>query len=94
VHLNCAGVNSELQPAVQRQMAYAAGRYAHVIFPEAVHEPALALSERLLATVGRGWADKVFFSDDGCASAAASAAPVLPCPVAHPRKCLCEAQGM
>ena len=62
-----AGVSAQLQPAVQRQMAYAAGRYMHVIFPEAVHEPALALSERLLASVGRGWAGKVFFSDDGCA---------------------------
>lgn len=69
-----AGVSGELQPAVQRQMAYAAGRYMHVIFPEAVHEPALALSERLLDTVGRGWAGKVFFSDDGCAPSAPPAA--------------------
>lgn len=63
------GVRGEAQPAVHRQMAYGAGRYGHVIFPEAVHEPALALSERLLATVGRGWASKVFFSDDGCGPA-------------------------
>lgn len=62
------GVRGELQAAVQRQMAYGAGRYGHVIFPEAVHEPALALSERLLDTVGRGWASKVFYSDDGCAA--------------------------
>ena len=63
------GVRAELQAPVQRQMAYGLGRYGHVIFPEAAHEPALALSERLLDTVGRGWASKVFFSDDGCAPA-------------------------
>lgn len=72
------GVRGEMQPAVLRQMAYGAGRYGHVIFPEAVHEPALALSERLLDTVGRGWASKVFFSDDGCAAAAP------PAPRRHP----------
>eukprot|EP00892_Ulva_mutabilis_P009792 jgi/Ulvmu1/7185/UM034_0094.1 len=59
------GVRGDAAPGVHRQMAYGAGRYGHVIFPEAVHEPALALSERLLDTVGRGWASKVFFSDDG-----------------------------
>lgn len=62
------GVSGELQAAVQRQMAYGGGRYGHVIFPEAVHEPALGLSERLLETVGKGWACKVFYSDDGSAA--------------------------
>ncbi|KAI9916595.1 hypothetical protein PsorP6_017004 [Peronosclerospora sorghi] len=46
-------------------LAYAAGRYGHVMFPENVHEPALQLSEKLLASVGKGWASRVFFSDDG-----------------------------
>lgn len=45
--------------------AYAAGRYGHVIFPSATHEPALSLTKNLLNTVGKGWADRVFFSDDG-----------------------------
>jgi bifunctional dethiobiotin synthetase / adenosylmethionine---8-amino-7-oxononanoate aminotransferase len=45
--------------------AYASGRYGHVMFPECTHEPALAVSESLLSTVGRPWADRVFFSDNG-----------------------------
>lgn len=59
------GVNAELQPKLWQSMAYAAGRYGHVIFPEAAHQPALDLAEKLLSTVGKGWADKVFFSDNG-----------------------------
>ncbi|KAF8753375.1 PLP-dependent transferase [Rhizoctonia solani] len=45
--------------------AQAAGRYGHVIFPLAVHQPALDLAERLIKGPGAGWADRVFFSDDG-----------------------------
>ncbi|CAE7095647.1 unnamed protein product [Rhizoctonia solani] len=45
--------------------AQAAGRYGHVIFPLAVHQPALDLAERLIQGPGAGWADRVFFSDDG-----------------------------
>ena len=45
--------------------AHASGRYGHVIFPNATHQPALELTESLLKTVGEGWADRVFFSDDG-----------------------------
>ncbi|CAE6460248.1 unnamed protein product [Rhizoctonia solani] len=45
--------------------AQAAGRYGHVIFPLAVHQPALELAERLVKGPGVGWADRVFFSDDG-----------------------------
>lgn len=46
-------------------LAYAAGRYGHVMFPENAHEPALQLSEKLLASVGKGWASRVYYSDDG-----------------------------
>ncbi|KAF8320284.1 PLP-dependent transferase [Clavulina sp. PMI_390] len=66
-------------PEIMLAAASAAGRYGHVIFPLATHEPALELSERLLGRQallpnqnahhtpgpGAGWADKVFFSDDG-----------------------------
>ncbi|ORY77421.1 onanonoxo-7-onima-8-eninoihtemlysoneda [Protomyces lactucae-debilis] len=45
--------------------AYAAGRYGHVILPSAVNEPALALAEKLLETVGKGWASRVYYSDNG-----------------------------
>jgi len=43
----------------------AAGRYGHVIFPGNVHEPALRLAELMLAGPGKGWAKRVFFSDNG-----------------------------
>ncbi|TDH72539.1 hypothetical protein CCR75_000795 [Bremia lactucae] len=46
-------------------LAYAASRYGHVMFPENAHEPAFQLSEKLLASVGKGWASRVYFSDDG-----------------------------
>lgn len=52
-------------PRLALSAAYAAGRYGHVIFPGAAHEPAVRLAQRLLATVGRGWATRVFYSDDG-----------------------------
>ncbi|WWC85248.1 dethiobiotin synthase [Kwoniella dendrophila CBS 6074] len=45
--------------------ATAAGRYGHVLFPSGTHEPALKLAEKLKATVGKGWAERVFFSDNG-----------------------------
>lgn len=47
--------------------AAAAGRYGHVIFPDVVHAPAVALSEHLVGPKGPGyeWASRVFFTDDG-----------------------------
>ena len=45
--------------------ANAAGRYGHVIFPRAIHEPAIELAERMLRSQGEGWASRVFFSDNG-----------------------------
>ena len=54
-------------PQLTLAAAHAAGRYGHVIFPLATHEPALTLAERLLAKggPGEGWAHRVFFSDNG-----------------------------
>ncbi|ORX39656.1 pyridoxal phosphate-dependent transferase [Kockovaella imperatae] len=45
--------------------ASAAGRYGHVLFPSGSNKPALELAEKLLETVGQGWAERVFYSDDG-----------------------------
>ncbi|KAG8739295.1 hypothetical protein FRC12_016373 [Ceratobasidium sp. 428] len=45
--------------------AHAAGRYGHVLFPLAVHAPALELAENLIRGPGAGWAERVFYSDDG-----------------------------
>lgn len=54
------------RPDVSLAVGEAAGRYGHVIFPGHVHEPALRLAELLLETgPGKGWASRVFFSDNG-----------------------------
>lgn len=45
--------------------AVAAGRYGHVMFPGNIHEPVVKLTQILLASVGKGWAQRVFFSDNG-----------------------------
>ncbi|TYK09496.1 bifunctional dethiobiotin synthetase/7,8-diamino-pelargonic acid aminotransferase [Cucumis melo var. makuwa] len=46
-------------------MGYAAARFGHVMFPENVYEPALECAELLLAGVGKDWASRVYFSDNG-----------------------------
>ncbi|KAJ6541994.1 PLP-dependent transferase [Mycena vulgaris] len=53
-------------PALTLAAARASGRYGHVIFPQATHAPALQLAESLLRDgPGKGWASRVFYSDDG-----------------------------
>jgi dethiobiotin synthetase/adenosylmethionine--8-amino-7-oxononanoate aminotransferase len=46
-------------------MGYTAARFGHVMFPENVYEPALKCAELLLDGVGKGWASRVYFSDNG-----------------------------
>ncbi|KAI8583664.1 hypothetical protein K450DRAFT_222199 [Umbelopsis ramanniana AG] len=50
-------------PKLTLAAAYAAGRYGHVMFPEATNEPALKLAEAMLEQ--NDWAQRVFFSDNG-----------------------------
>jgi dethiobiotin synthetase/adenosylmethionine--8-amino-7-oxononanoate aminotransferase len=58
--------NSNLQTEVTRAVAAAAGRYMHVLWPEVAHEPGLELTKKILSgPLGKGWASRVFFSDDG-----------------------------
>ncbi|KAJ7749061.1 PLP-dependent transferase [Mycena maculata] len=53
-------------PTLTLAAARASGRYGHVMFPQVTHAPALQLAERLLHDgPGKGWASRVFFSDDG-----------------------------
>ncbi|CAL5007268.1 unnamed protein product [Urochloa decumbens] len=59
------GPDSNLQIELARDMGYAAARYGHVMFPENVHEPALLAAELLLGGVGKGWASRVYYSDNG-----------------------------
>ncbi|KAI1079911.1 PLP-dependent transferase [Whalleya microplaca] len=59
-------------PSLTLAAAYAAGRYGHVMFAGAIHEPALALAETLLAGMSSPSSSspssrltRVFFSDNG-----------------------------
>lgn len=53
-------------PSLTLAAARASGRYGHVMFPKATHLPALKLAERLVHHgPGKGWANRVFFSDNG-----------------------------
>ncbi|XP_057463174.1 bifunctional dethiobiotin synthetase/7,8-diamino-pelargonic acid aminotransferase, mitochondrial isoform X1 [Actinidia eriantha] len=62
------GPDHTLQIELARDMGYAAARFGHVMFPENIHEPALECAELLLGGVGKGWASRVFFSDNGSTS--------------------------
>lgn len=52
-------------PRLTLAAAYAAGRYGHVMFAEAVHEPALALAETLIAGMQSPRLSRVFYTDNG-----------------------------
>jgi len=59
------GLSPELQRELISTATHAAGRYGHVMFPENVHEPAVDATKALLVGPGRGWASRVFYSDNG-----------------------------
>lgn len=48
-----------------KSMQKAAARFGHVMFPGNVHEPVAQLTEKLVQTVGHGWATRVFYADNG-----------------------------
>jgi dethiobiotin synthetase/adenosylmethionine--8-amino-7-oxononanoate aminotransferase len=53
-------------PRLALEAAYAAGRYGHVMFAGATHEPALTLAERILSGSPEGTRlRKVFYTDNG-----------------------------
>ncbi|KAF8054954.1 BIO3-BIO1 [Scenedesmus sp. PABB004] len=58
--------SAALSTEVVRAVSCAAGRYMHVMWPQAAHAPGLELTRALLAgPLGAGWAARAFFSDDG-----------------------------
>ncbi|KAI3709119.1 hypothetical protein L2E82_38878 [Cichorium intybus] len=59
------GPNAALQIKLARDLGYTAARFGHVMFPENVYEPALECAELLLQGVGKGWASRAYFSDNG-----------------------------
>ncbi|WYZ39097.1 hypothetical protein EsH8_III_001011 [Colletotrichum jinshuiense] len=52
-------------PKLTLAASYAAGRYGHVMFASAVHEPALALAQTLLKGLQNPRLSRVFYSDNG-----------------------------
>ena len=52
-------------PTLSLAAAHAAGRYGHVMFASAIHEPALSLAELLLKNLGNPRMQRVFNSDNG-----------------------------
>ncbi|USP78500.1 uncharacterized protein yc1106_05774 [Curvularia clavata] len=52
-------------PRLALQAAYAAGRYGHVMFAGATHEPALVLAEKILKESQNHRLKKVFYTDNG-----------------------------
>jgi bifunctional dethiobiotin synthetase / adenosylmethionine---8-amino-7-oxononanoate aminotransferase len=52
-------------PILSLAAAHAAGRYGHVMFAGAIHEPALSLAQLLLTHLENPRLKKVFYSDDG-----------------------------
>lgn len=53
-------------PRLALEAAYAAGRYGHVMFAGATHEPALTLAEKILSGSPQGTRlRKVFYTDNG-----------------------------
>ncbi|KAF2688162.1 PLP-dependent transferase [Lentithecium fluviatile CBS 122367] len=56
-------------PQLALAAAHAAGRYGHVMFAGATHEPAITLAERLLKGMKNYRLTKCFFTDDGSTAA-------------------------
>jgi len=52
-------------PDIALTAAHAAGRYGHVMFAAAVHEPALDISYNLLRTLQNPRLSRIFFTDNG-----------------------------
>ncbi|KAH9955811.1 onanonoxo-7-onima-8-eninoihtemlysoneda [Lactifluus volemus] len=53
-------------PSLTLAAARAAGRYGHVMYPQATQKPALRLADRLVHDgPGKGWASRAFISDNG-----------------------------
>jgi bifunctional dethiobiotin synthetase / adenosylmethionine---8-amino-7-oxononanoate aminotransferase len=52
-------------PTLSLTAAHAAGRYGHVMFANAVHEPALDLSYSLLSSLANPRLSRVFYTDNG-----------------------------
>lgn len=59
------GPDLPMQMEMGKRIGYAASRYGHVIFPTNAHEPVVGCTRNLLRGPGEGWAQRVFYSDNG-----------------------------
>lgn len=59
------GVSKESARRLHAAASNAAGRWGHVMFPENAHDAALDAARGVLDGPGKGWARRVFFSDNG-----------------------------
>ena len=59
------GVSKESARRLHSAASNAAGRWGHVMFPENAHDAALDAARGVLDGPGKGWARRVFFSDNG-----------------------------
>ena len=59
------GVSKESAQRLHSAASNAAGRWGHVMFPENAHDAALDAARGVLDGPGKGWARRVFFSDNG-----------------------------
>ena len=58
-------MSGELHGRLVREAMKGVARYGHVIHPHTATEPTFDLAQLLLRSVGKGWASRVFYSDDG-----------------------------
>jgi dethiobiotin synthetase/adenosylmethionine--8-amino-7-oxononanoate aminotransferase len=59
------GMTDELHGKLVGETMRGAARYGHVIHANTAIQPTVQLAEMLLSSVGKGWAARVFYSDDG-----------------------------
>lgn len=63
-------MTGNLHGRLVRETLKGAARYGHVIHPNTATEPTQKLADLLLNSVGKGWASRVFYSDDGSVKSA------------------------
>ena len=59
------GVTDELHGRLVSETMRGVARFGHVLHPNTAIQPTVQLAEMLLGSVGKGWAARVFYSDDG-----------------------------
>ncbi|KAJ6857170.1 bifunctional dethiobiotin synthetase/7,8-diamino-pelargonic acid aminotransferase [Populus alba x Populus x berolinensis] len=64
----CGENSAVYKTKLAKDMGYTTVRYGLVMFPENAYEPALECAELLLEGVGKGWASRTYYLDNGSTS--------------------------